>query len=40
MMQCGETLPDWFVAQDQVKLWHDYYDYFDANEIIKWYDGY
>ena len=28
------------MTQEQVKLWHDYDDYYDDNELIKWYDGY
>ena len=35
-----QFVPDWFVTQQQVKLWHDDDDYYDDNEIIDWYDGY
>ena len=28
---------DWFVTQQQVKLWHDYCD---NDRLIEWYDGY
>ena len=31
---------DWFMTQQQVKLWHDNDDYCNNNELIKWYDGY
>ena len=30
----------WFVTQEQLKIWDDYNDYWNDNEIIKWYDGY
>ena len=33
-------VPDWLVMQGQLKLWHDYDDYYDDGELIKWYDGY
>ena len=33
-------LPDWFVTQQQLKLWHDDDYYCNDDEIIKWYDGY
>ena len=33
-------VPDWFVRQHQVKLWHDDNDYWDNDRLIKWYDGY
>ena len=34
-------IPDWFVTQQQIKIWHD--DYFyddDYDEFFCWYDGY
>ena len=31
---------DWFVMQDQVKIWHDDNDYCDDDEIAEWYDEY
>ena len=31
-------VPDWFVTQQQVKLWHDDDDYDEI--MIRWYDGY
>ena len=33
-------VPDWFVRQHQVKLWHDDNDYCDNGRLVKWYDGY
>ena len=32
-------VPDWFVTQQQVKLWHGDSEYHN-DETIKWYDGY
>ena len=33
--------PDWFVTQQQIKIWQDDSEYHDNNdEIIEWYDGY
>ena len=34
------NVPDWFVTQEEVKLWHDDNDFYDDDEIIEWYDGY
>ena len=36
-----QFIPDWFVTQQQEKIWHDddYY-YYDDDEIIEWYDSY
>ena len=37
-----EYVPDWFVRQEQIDLWHDDYyddDYYDYG-MIEWYDGY
>ena len=31
---------DWFVTQEQVKLWHDYDDYYDDYKLVEWCDGY
>ena len=31
---------DWFVSQEQLKLWHDNDDYCDDDEIIEWNEGY
>ena len=33
-------VPDWFVTQGQVKIWHDGYDYCDDDRLIEWYEGY
>ena len=37
-----QYVPDWFVIQDQVKLWHDDDDDDDDDddELIEWYNGY
>ena len=31
MMQC---VPDWFVTEQQLKIWHD------EDNFFEWYDGY
>ena len=34
-------VPDWFITQQQVKLWHDDdYHCDDDGEKIEWYEGY
>ena len=33
-------VPDWFVKQQQKKLWHDDDDFYDDDEITEWYDGF
>ena len=34
-------VPDWFVTQQQLKIWHDEDDYYnDDDKHIEWYDGY
>ena len=33
-------VPNWFVTQGHVKLWHDDDDYCNDSEFIKWYEGY
>ena len=33
-------VPDWFVTQGQIKLWHDDTYYCNDDRIIKWYKGY
>ena len=33
-----EFVPDWFVTQWQVNVWHDHN--YNNDEIIEWYDGY
>ena len=35
-----EFVPDWFVSQQQLKLWHDKDGYCNNNELIKWHAGY
>ena len=35
-----QFVPYWFLTQEQVKVWHDYDDYFYHDKLIKWYDGY
>ena len=31
---------NWFVTQQQVKIWHDNSDDHDKNRLIEWYDSY
>ena len=33
-------VPDWFVTQEHINIWHDNYDWYDNDEIIEWYDNY
>ena len=33
-----QYVPDWFVTQQQVKIWHDDKD--DDDELIEWYNAY
>ena len=37
-----ENVPDWFVTQQQIKMWHDDGDYYYCNndKLIEWYHGY
>ena len=35
-----EYVPDWFVTQQQIKIWRDDDEYCDDDELIKWYNGY
>ena len=35
-----QYIPDWFVTQQQVKIWHDDSDYHDKDRLVEWYDGY
>ena len=35
-----QFVPDWFVTQQQIKIWHDDSEYRDDDDIIKWYDNY
>ena len=30
----------WFIAQQQIDMWHDDNYVYNDNEIIRWYDGY
>ena len=30
-------VPDWFLMQEEVKIWHDTDDWYDDGEIIEWY---
>ena len=32
--------PDWFVTQEQIKVWDDDDDYYDDDKLIEWSDGY
>ena len=33
-------VPDWFVKQQQLKLWHDDHDYYNNDKFIECCDGY
>ena len=35
-----QFVPNWFVTQQQVKLWHDNDDYCNDNKLIEWYKDY
>ena len=35
-----EHVPDWFVTQRQIDLWHDDDHWHHDDGIIKWYEGY
>ena len=35
-----EYVPDWFVTQQQIKIWRNDDEYCDDDELIKWYNGY
>ena len=35
-----QYVPDWFVTQQHVNLWHDDGEYHDDDELINWHDGY
>ena len=37
---CLKGVPDWFLKQQQVKLWRDDNDYCNGAELVEWYDGY
>ena len=34
-----QYVPDYFVTQNQLKIWHDADDYCNDDELIEWYDG-
>ena len=33
-------IPDWFITQQQLKTWDDYYGPCNNDRLIKWYAGY
>ena len=33
-------VPDWFLREELIKIWHDDDGYSNDNWVIKWYDGY
>ena len=33
-------VPDWFVTQEQLEIWHDDVEYCTDDGLIKWYEGY
>ena len=35
-----QYVPDWFVMQGQLKIWHDEDDYCNDDELITWYNSY
>ena len=35
-----QYFPDWFMAQGQIKIWHNDDDYCNDDEVIEWYEGY
>ena len=35
-----EYIPDWYVTEQQIQLWHDDKYYCNDDRLIKWYDGY
>ena len=35
-----EYVPNWFVTQQQIQLWHDNAYYCNDDRVIKWYKGY
>ena len=34
-----QFVPNWFVIQEQLKIWHDDDEYCDDDKLIKWYEG-
>ena len=35
-----QYVPNWFVTQQQLKLWQDDAYYYNNDKLIEWYDGY
>ena len=35
-----QFVPDWFVTEQQIKVWHDSDDWHDDDELIEWYKNY
>ena len=35
-----EYIPDWFVTQQQIKIWHDDAYYCNDDKLIEWYERY
>ena len=33
-------VPDWFVTDQQIEIWHDNDEYCNVDKLIEWYDGY
>ena len=33
-------VPNWFVTEEQLKLWQDSYDWHNDDEVIGWYEDY
>ena len=33
-------IPDWFVSRESVDMWYDDVDYYDEDNVFKWYEGY
>ena len=34
-----QFVPDWFVTQQQLKIWHDDDNYYNDDELIELYEG-
>ena len=34
-----QSVPDWFVTQEQIDVWYADDDYCNDYELIKWYEG-
>ena len=35
-----EYVPDWFVTQEKIDLWHDDDCWYNDDKLVKWYEGY